>query len=243
MYTKEQIVAKLEEFLQYSIAQIPTLDYEEKETFDSYYTSIVSSGKSSVSSYFSVDRSKFKKPLDDLGLYVHNGIWERNAKWEKEFDMGYRTDYPEYYNDLRKLFYQFDWFMNLTNDDFFNAWVYASPESDDPTMPPEPPVPESNGYISRLKSDLILVATESETGEVVSKPIIQQEMENIDALGTWLETSSGDYSPIMLWEDTGALVSAPTTQDIAKIVFIDRGLLEAVEVLGLPMYIPTYLRK
>ncbi len=240
MYAKQTILAKLDEFLQYSIAQIPTLDYEEKETFDSYYTSIVSGGKSSTSAYFGVDRSQFKKPLDDLGLYLYNELWQRGAKWETEYDMGLRNDFPESYQDLRKMFYQFDWLMELSNEEFFNAWSYASPESDDPLVT-LPPVPSSNSYISRLSAALVLVATESETGEVTSKPIIQEELENIDALATWVEQSMSQSGSVTLWEDQGTLVEAPETRPLAYKIFLDMGLLEAINTLNLPVYIPTYL--
>ena len=84
MYLKPLILAKLDELLEYSIAQIPTLNYEEKETFGTYYSSIVSSGAASVNAYYSVDRSNFKKPLNDLGLYLYNELWQRGAKWEDE---------------------------------------------------------------------------------------------------------------------------------------------------------------
>lgn len=242
MYAKQTILAKLDALLQYSISQIPTLDYEEKETFGTYYSSIVSSGASSVNGYYSVDRSNFKKPLNDLGLYLYNELWQRGAKWETEYDLGLRNDFPESYHDLRKLFYDFDWFMELTNEAFFNAWSYASPESEDPTMPPEPPVPSGNSYISRLCSALILVATESETGEIVSKSIIQEELENVDALATWLEQSMSESGCVSLWEDQGALMDAPETRPLAYQIFLDMGLREAIYTLNLPVYIPTYLR-
>ncbi len=239
MYAKQTILAKLDELLQFSIAQIPTLDYEEKETFGTYYSSIVSSGSASVSGYFSEDRSQFKKPLDDLGLYLYNELWQRGAKWETEYDMGLRNDFPESYNDLRKIFYDFTWFMELSNEAFFNAWSYASPESADPLVT-LPPVPSSNGYISRLSSALVLVATESETGEV-SKTIFQEELENVDALATWLEKSMSQSGSVSLWEDQGALLEAPETKPLAYKIFLDMGLLEAINTLNLPVYIPTYL--
>ena len=231
MYTKSNILAKLDELLQYSIAQIPTLDYEGKETFDAKYESVVSSGESSVSEYFSADRSQFKKPLDDLSLYLHNELWQRGAKWEGEFDMGFSDDFPESYTDLRKMFYDFSWFMELTNEEFFDAWVYEAPEVAPATEEggAATPEPSSNSYISRLSSEL--------------PTIFDVELKNIDDLGTWLEKSLGQSGSVALWEETGALLEAPKTNDLAKIIFEERGLSEAVETLGLPMYVPTYLRK
>ena len=235
MFNKQQVLEKIGALLAYTIAQIPTLSYSETAHFEAKYVSLTSSMKSSVSAYFGANRSQFKKPLDDLGLYLHNDIWQRNAEWDVKFDMKFGTDYPKDYSDLTKLFYDFTWLMELTNEAFFNAWVYGVPETATATASDEggetlaPPEPLSNSYISRLVSDL--------------STAIADELKNIDNLGKWLETAMGDYGSVMLWEETGALLNAPKTTDIAKIVFIDRGLLEAIEILDLPVYIPSYLRK
>ena len=231
MYLKQIILAKLEELLQYTITQIPTLNYENKETFNAAFTNIVSSGASSVKSYYDGDRSKFKKPLDDLGMYLHNELWQRNAKWENEYDMGFSDDYPEHYNDLRKMFYDFDWFMNLSNDAFFKAWTYGIPEAaviDDEggAAPTEEPV--SNSYISRLCTEL--------TEEQFTK-----ELKNIDALADWLSDSMSQSGCVTLWEDTGSLEESSDTRPLAYTIFLDMGLKEAIDTLGLPVYIPTYI--
>ena len=239
MYLKPLILAKLDELLEYSIAQIPTLNYEEKETFGTYYSSIVSSGAASVNAYYSVDRSNFKKPLNDLGLYLYNELWQRGAKWEDEYDLGLRDDFPESYHDLRKMFYNFDWLMNLSNDAFFKAWSYASPESDDPTMT-LPPVPSSNSYISRLCSELVLTSVDPITGEQLTT-VIEKELGNVESLATWLEQSMAQSGSVSLWEDQGALLEAPDTRPLAYQIFLDMGLKEAIDALNLPVYIPTYI--
>lgn len=244
MFTKDQVINKLDALLAYTISQIPTLTYPNKDEYEPIYTGIVAPAKTKVTGYFDASRSQFQKPLDDLGLYMHNEVWQREAKWEIPFDLGLGTNPPETYHDLRKIFYSFDWFMNLTDQDFFNAWVYGekpTPEGEEPPLNPEI-IPLSNSYITRLTSEIVLTAvSDPETGKV-SKTTIEAELEAITALSKWLENSMSQSSSVTLWEDQGQLLETITTQDVAQIIFVERGLLEAVKILKLPVYIPTYLR-
>lgn len=220
MHTKNQVLSKLNEFLSYSVTQEPD--------FESEFTGLMQPVITAVNGYFNTDRSAFKKPLDDLGLFLHNELWQRGAKWEGNFDMGLGTNPPESYNDLRKLFYQFP-LMRVAPETFYSVWVWGVPEgSGEEGGATLDPIPLSNPLIT------------SWVTEITSYP--QTELKNIDSLATWLETSMSQSGNVMLWEEAGALIEAPETKDIAKTVFIDRGLLEAVNILSLPVYIPTHLR-
>ena len=241
MFSQEEILSKLDGLLAYTIAQIPTLSYPNKDEFEPIFTSIVGTANPKVTGYFSADRSKFQKPLDDLGLYIHNELWQRGAKWSKPQDLGIGTNPPPEYSDLRKIFYDFDWFMGLTDQEFWDAWVYGEREEEPPPVTPVI-IPKSNPHITRLVTELVLVATPDPVTGKVSETVIDQELGKIESLATWLETSMSQGGSIMLWEDMGQLIEAPSTNDIAKIVFVDRGLLEAIKLLKLPVYIPTYLR-
>lgn len=231
MLTKSDILSKIDELLQYSIEEIPNAEYPDDGNFETLYTSIVDTGISAVESYFEADRNSFKKPLDDLVLFFHNELQARGMKWENEQDMGFGENPPESYEDLRKLFYKFDWFMELTNEDFCGAWVYEAPvapvaEEEGEALPPQP---TSNPYIDQLIAEL--------------GTAMDDEMKAIEDLSKWLESSMGQSGSVALWEETGALEEMPSTKDLAKIIFEDKHLLEAVEVLKLIMYVPTYLRK
>lgn len=215
MYTKDQVLEKLNSLLQYSITQ--------EADYSTQYESIVDTANAAVNGYFDADKSVFKKPLDDLAMYLHNDLWQRGAKWSGEFNFNFSSNYPANYTDMRKLFYEFDWIIEITNEQFHNAWVMGSTEDTTPATP------TSNTYISILKSDLLNAH--------------QNELANIDSLASWLEESMGDYGSIMLWENVGSLVSAPETNDIAKVVFQDRYFLEAINLLNLPVYIPSYISK
>lgn len=221
MYSKDQILAKLNEFLTFSIGQ--------QSQYSSQFTSLMQPAISAVNTYFSANRSAFKKPLDDLGLYMHNELWQRGAKWDSSFDMGLGTNPPESYNDLRKLFYQFP-LMQVTPEAFHAAWVIGVPEGsgESESGGAATPEPISNSLIDAW------------VAEITEAP--KKELAAIDSLGTWLETSMSQSGSVMLWEETGALLEAPDTKDLAQVIFVDRGLLEAVNVLSLPVYIPTYLK-
>lgn len=221
MYTNDQVLAKLNEFLSFSI--------EQESQYSSQFTALMQPAIGAINSYFSTDRSEFKKPLDDLGLFLHNELWQRGAKWDSNFDMGLGTNPPESYNDLRKLFYQFP-LMQVTPEAFHAAWVIGVPEGAEG---------ESGGGVATpepISNSLI----DAWVAEITAAP--SEELKAIDSLGTWLETSMSQSGSVMLWEETGTLLEAPDTKDIAQVIFVDRGLLEAVNVLGLPVYIPTYLR-
>ena len=221
MYSKNQVLAKLNEFLSFSI--------EQESQYSSQFTALIQPAISAVNAYFSADRSAFKKPLDDLGLYMHNELWQRGAKWDSNFDMGLGTNPPESYNDLQKLFYQFP-LMRVTPAAFYSAWVIGIPEGAEGESGGGAATPEP------ISNSLI----DSWVAEIAEAP--KKELVAIDSLGDWLESSMSQSGSVMLWEETGALLEAPDTKDIAQIIFVDRGLLEAVNILGLPVYIPTYLR-
>lgn len=221
MYTKDQVLTKLNELLTYSIEQEPD--------FESQFSSLMQPIFNAVNSYFDADRSALKKPLNDLGLYLHNELWQRGAVWEGGFDMGLGSNPPETYNDLRKMFYQFDW-MTTNKEDFYNSWVWGvptPPEGSEGTTTTEPE-PLSHPMVS---------AWASEVSQAQSN-----ELPAINALADWLEDSMAQSGSVSLWEDTGALLSAPETSDLAQTIFVDRGLLEAAKILNLQIYIPTYLR-
>lgn len=221
MYSKDRVLAKLNEFLSFSI--------EQESQYSSQFTALMQPAISAVNAYFSADRSAFKKPLDDLGLFLHNELWQRGAKWDSNFDMGLGKNPPESYNDLRKLFYQFP-LVQVTPEAFHAAWVIGVPEGAEGESGEGAATPEPIG------NPLI----DSWVAEITGAP--KKELATIDSLGDWLESSMSQSGSVMLWEETGALLEAPDTKDIAQIIFVDRGLLEAVNILGLPVYIPTYLK-
>lgn len=220
MKTKSEIVSYLDSLKAYSVSQ--------KEEFKDQYIALMEPLYSAVNQYFSNPRTEFKKPLNDLSLYMHNELWARGAKWEIPFDQGFSTDYPKGYYDLCDLFYAFDW--TVTPEAFFNAWVMESPstgegESGGGTV--APPKPVSNPYI------------DSWVSEVNAAPA--GELEAISGISSWIEKSLSDSSAVMLWEDQGSLESHLDVKKIAQELFINRKLFTAANTLNLPVYIPSYI--
>lgn len=218
MYTRTEILDRLQEFLDFSISKSPD--------FEAEFTSLMQPVFTAVNGYFNTDRSAYKKPLNDLELYLHNYLWQREVEWEHPYDFGLDSNLP--YNDLRKMFYQFP-LMNTTTQEFYDAWVWGIPEDESGLPIGDEPIPLSHPMVPSWST------------EINNYP--PKELDRVNSLNAWLESSMSQSSPVMLWEDTGTLIRSPERVDLAQIVFIDLGLREATEILGLPAYIPTYLRK
>lgn len=209
MLTKNDVITRLDKFKTYSITQKPKFEEDYAKLMQPLYTA--------VNNYFSYDRSKFAKPLNELAEWLHNELWQKQSKWEVALPKT-SSNAPASYSDLTKLFYTFDW-TNTSNEDFYKAWVYETVIE---------PSPSSNPLIDKWITQF--------------NGVYKAELENIDILSTYLYESMSNNNSFMLWEDTGTLLSAPETKDLAKVIFIDRKLLEVVKALNISIYIPTYLR-
>jgi len=216
MYTKDQIIEYLNSLLDYSIQKNP----EEANGFRSYMQPLFSA----VNSYFDGNRNSFSKPLEDLQLSLYSEQWERSVKWEFHFERKFGTNPPESYYDLRKLFFSHD-YMNTTKEEFHNSWYYETSSDDSGSYY----VLAGNTWISGWTSEL------NAAKEV--------ELDTIKDLTNWSDRSVSDGTMILLWENQGRLLKSLTTEEIANIIFIDKGLKEAIEVLNLPCYKPSYIFK
>ena len=211
MNTQTEILDKLNSFLTYSS--------EQKSEYASQYEALIQPLISSVKQYFTVDRSAFKIPLNNLEHDFYNDIIKRQTVYEKDVDFKMGANFPPAYSDLRKLFYSFP-LMGVDNATFFNAWVEG--------------VEELTGENIVLNNTLI----DTWVSELATA--ISDELNNVNALMDWLENASSDASMVMLWEETGLIKSQPTTKQIADIVFTDKHFNECIEKLNLPAYKPTY---
>lgn len=218
MYTKEQVLTRLNVLLTHS--KNAHLNYSEQ------YTALMQPVINAVNGYFSGDRSGFKKPLEDLSLYLYNDIWARGAVFEYKFEMNFNNNFPPAYSDLRKLFIEFECF-NVSETSFTNAWVYETPETTETGVTPSP-VPTSNTYLDSWLSTL--------------KTAFKTELSNIEALSNFLETSTGDYNSVSLWEDQGGIIENLDTYFIAIDIYLERGFLEVIEERVNNVYIPTYIK-
>lgn len=182
-----------------------------------------------VNNYFDADRSSLANHLNRLAEYMYGEQWEQLSEWDNKAP-NYSGSRPQSYYDLTKIFYNFDW-LDTTNEDFYDAWAYEVPvveTTEEEDVHDLEPLPVSNSLVNAWVSSI-------NNGK-------NQELPNINSLNEHLENSMCSTSSFNLWEDRGTLHYAPETKDLAKVIFIDRKLLEAIKKLNIPAYIPTYLR-
>ena len=211
MNTQTEIIEKLNALLAYSVE----IDSE----YSAAYTSLMQPMFTAVNNYFTADRSAFKIPINNLEHAFYNDILKRGTVTSK-IDLPMATNYPVAYSDLRKLFHSFPC-MNVSNADFHNAWVY-----------------ETNAVtqIKTVKNNTLI-----DSWIAALSTAINDELNNISTLYSWLETAASDAGMVMLWEDVGKILEQPNTGEIAQNVFIDKHLKECITTLNLTAYKPTYI--
>jgi hypothetical protein len=217
VYRRDEIIAKIDLFRDYSIANGKYDNYADK--MQGLHTA--------VNSFYERDRSQLKRKLEDLVLFVHNDIWMRNAKFEYEFNKNFRNDYPDSYYDFSKLFADdfFTTIINTTNEDFFNAWTEKQIGFENYTEIYE------LGSNSLVEEWIETIPTDDSS-----------TLENIDNLAKWCELDLQGSNMISLWESQGKILSQKDTVEIARIIYINRKLKEVNAVFNIGLYIPTYLR-
>ena len=218
MKNSSEVLDKLDELLAYSCSTDPDHASE--------YVALMSPMKGAVSAYFSADRSGFKDPFKEMRYGLYSDIRARGTVIETEFDLGYSTDYPSYYTDLRKMFYQFPC-MTVSGASFHSAWVLETPEVEEGSTETPEPIITRNTLIDSWVASL--------------STAIDDELKTVNSFVNWLEGASDQSESIFFWENVGEIKKEPTTEEIAKIIFIDRGFKEAVKLLNLPVYLPSYV--
>ena len=210
---------KIDTLYKYSINQKPQYTNE--------YKALLEPLRVGVENYFSGERKGFKTALNALEHDFYNDIIKRQTVYEKPVDFKMSVDFPPAYNDLRLLFYTFP-LMDVDNQTFFNAWV-----EEVPTIPTSDT--GGTGEKTVTKNTLIDLWVKD-----IGKAI-PDELTNIKTLMEWLENCSSDAGMVLLWEETGRILSQPNTKEIAKIIFVDKHFNECLKKLNLTAYKPTYL--
>ena len=61
-------------------------------------------------------------------------------------------------------------------------------------------------------------------------------------LAEWCKNSGGSCDLICLLENRGRVLAQMTVKEKAKIIYVDKKLLEVIEQRNLNVYVPTYLK-
>lgn len=238
MITLTNLNSKLDNFLTYSIGQFNTIiqnstvdnAYKDnlKQSAKSQCTSIIESLRTSLKNYYNADRSSLTTPLHDVVLSMYSDLLARGTKTDKNIDYGYSKDYPAYYLDLSKIFKDFSCIGECDNVTFFNAYNYnIGTVTDKETQTTSTVITISNSLISKWLNESVVD--------------VGNEANIITSLIQWLSNSMNKSSGINLWEDTGNVTEQIQTKDIAKEIFINRKLKDAINTYKLNAYVPTYV--
>ena len=151
---------------------------------------------------FTGDNVAMVQALEDVAKYMYNDIYRRTTTYQFKFDMGLSTNYPQGYNDIEQCFYQFTELLTVTEQQFFNAFVYGLPPND--PMATEQ-IPLSNPYLDRWTTEI----TDAVDGD----------LQNVQALAEWCKNSGGKSDLICLFENRGVVTNQLNVKDIATIIY------------------------
>lgn len=211
--SKESVLQKINALKEYSVAA----DAATGILFEPVFVA--------VEKYFNGDNAAMAQALEDVAKYMYNDIYRRTTTYQFEFDMGLSTNYPQGYNDIEQCFYQFTELLTVTEQQFFNAFVYGLPPND--PMATEQ-IPLSNPYLDRWATEITAA--------------IDGDLQNVQALAEWCKNSGGKSDLICLFENRGVVTKQLNVKDIAVIIYRDKRLLDVAAARALPVYIPSYLK-
>ena len=149
MIKKEQVLAKLDALKAYTIAQnVPenTSDLD----YTSYYEALMSPLYNAVNVYFSTKLPEFNSVLKLVVFNMYCHTVDLNTEYDDGLERDVATDIPQYYNDLREIYYAFPW-LSISNEEFFSAWTYGQEETSTASEGGgalSPVIPLSNSYVS-----------------------------------------------------------------------------------------------
>lgn len=256
------IINKLDELIAYSTQRQPMYNYATSPIVQEY--------RNAVNKYLNRDRSSYHQPLHELQIALFCDIQNRGTKYKAPpVKLTYATNFPPAYDDLTKLFCNFQ-ILTCDATTFFDAWVYGWANIDTPTEDEKKHMrwqvvelvesTDDDGTTSIVEGDIIsswdnarpITASNYQyqqetaianaflsTSDIEKNGTAEKELANINAFNKWLCDASADAYDLMLWEEMGEIIEQPKTQDIAKIVFINKKLKECKEIYNLPIHIPT----
>lgn len=212
---ESEVLHKLDALKSYSVAVDPATE----SLFEPIYEA--------VDAYFNGDDAQMVTALEDVVKYMYNDISRRTTVYENEFPIGLPKSFPIGYEDVTECFYGFTQLLTITESSFFDGFIYGLPEGDaGDGMAAE--VPLSNSYFEQWTKEI----TAAVTGD----------LQNVTNLAEWCKNSGGCCDLICLLENRGRALTQMTVKEKAKMIYVDRKMLEVIEQRNLNVYVPTYLK-
>lgn len=212
---ESDVMNKLDALKNYSVAVDPATEL----LFEPVYEA--------VDAYFNGDDAQMATALEDVVKYMFNDISRRTTVHENEFPMNLPTSFPIGYEDVTECFYGFKELLTITEGSFFDGFIYGVPEGDaGEGMAAE--VPLSNSYLEQWTKGITAAIT--------------RDLQNVTNLAEWCKNSGGSCDLICLLENRGRILTQLTVKEKAKLIYVDRKMLEVIEQKNLNVYVPTYLK-
>ena len=214
--TKQDILDKLQELENYSIQQ----------TNHSELSSVMNTFENSLNAFLNNIPNSCKEQLKELPVKFCMDYFRRNTAYsdDSKFGLSLPTNYPLGYNNLMDLFggLQFDGILNVSNDDFANAWTFY--QQDPVTL--ETPDP-TNTYITQWSTQINNLSA-NVSGN------LQTLLNFYDDAGNWNEIS--------MFENRGQLLYTVEKEKFVNDLFIIKKWLDVINLFNLDAYIPISLR-
>lgn len=213
LYTKQQLIDKVDGFKTYCIE---SGELPPLAKLDTTFSALYNA----INTYFTVGFGAISGEINCLIQFMYCDILRRSTRHEfdNQFNFNISTDYPQGYSDLRNCFHDFSNIMNTTNQAILDACV----------------IDPSTFTVTNDLSDS-LAATVPATHD--------NELEKITTLANWCRDTGSCCDLINLLENRGKLLEIKGTREIAKMIYIDRHILECIRFFNLTSYIPTYYQE
>lgn len=219
--SKSQVIARLDELQEYSVAEDAKRATPSEAAIRGFFTPVYAA----VNTYFAAG-GNVSGVLREIAQFMCFDIMRRTTKYEREFSMGLRSDFPAGYYDISECFYQFSQLLSVSNAEFYAAFSYGVPV-DPAGGGGTAVVPLSNSYLTAWATELPL------------QP--EADLARLNALNDWCQ-DAGDSDLVALFENQGKIIEHLELQEIARIIYVDRKLKAVIAARGLSVYVPSYLK-
>lgn len=212
--TRDQVISKLDEFKAYSI--------EQSSQYEMQYTSIMAPLYDAVDKYYGESLPELKKAVENYIFQLYCDIDLRSTEYEHPLSSSMASDPPKGYYDIYDCLYPFEW-LSTKNEVFYAAFVMGQPNPKESTQTPQQPV--SNTLVDTW------------TAELLKAP--KTDISNINKVSGWCSDNADSCSLEFLLTDQGNIINSLNSDDIAKMIYVDRHVREFIDEKRLQIYLPN----